>query len=149
MSMEIQKKYSQIIDDFKIFSSKYYDDNEEIENQTFAEFLIKIANISRISFNQSNYILKVLYSKYEKLNESEKHNDTIISSLDQFMEEFSSWIKTNNQYVEKELEKYFNDVKNTYIEKEIDDTTKEYFKKLYKELTILYFQCEISFPVVL
>lgn len=84
MSMEIQKKYSQIIDDFKIFSSKYYDDNEEIENQTFAEFLIKIANISRISFNQSNYILKVLYSKYEKLNESEKHNDTIISSLDQF-----------------------------------------------------------------
>ena len=148
MSIEIQKNYSKIIDDFKIFSTKFYDDNEEIENQTFAEFLIKVANISRICFNQSNYILEVLYSKYENLNKPNENNETIISSLDQFKEDFSSWIKTNYEYTEKELEKYFINVKIPYIEEEKDNNTKEYFTKLYKELTILYFQCEISFPSV-
>ena len=146
MSIEIQNKYSVIIDDFKIFSKKYYDDNEEIENQTFGHFLIKIANISRMSLNHSNHILEKLYSENEKsfINS----NDIIISSLEQFREEFSSWVKNNWEFVEKELEKYFNKNEIPFIEEEKDIEAKNYFKKLYKELTILYFQCEISFPLV-
>ena len=144
MSIEIQNKYSVIIDDFKIYSKKYYDDNEEVENQTFGLFLRKIANISRMSLKDSNYILQVLYSKYE----NSQSNETIISSLEQFREEFSSWIKNNWEFVGKELEKYFKKNEIPFIEEEKDIEAKNYFKKLYKELTILYFQCEISFPLV-
>ena len=135
------------MDYFKRFSSRFFNDDEEIENQTIAEFLIKIANISRISFNDSNQFLRKIYNNYDKLKD--KNNETIISSFDQFREDFSSWAKNNNEMINIELQNYLKYEKIPYINEEIDEKSKDYFKKLYKELILLYFQCELSFPSIL
>ena len=145
-SKDIQIKLSEIMDYFKRYSSRFFNDDEEIENQTIAEFLIKIANISRISFNDSNCFLKKIYNNYEKLKD--KNNETIISSFDQFREDFSSWVKNNNSIINIELQNFLKYIKIPYINEEIDENSKDYLKKLYEELLILYFQCELSFPSI-
>jgi len=146
-SKDIQIKLSEIMNNFKIFSSRFFNDKEEIENQTIGEFLMKIANISRKSYNDSNIFLKLRYYDYESLKY--KDNDTIISSLEQFREEFSSWVKNNNKMIDSELQNFFLKYeKIPYIDEEKDENSKEYFKKLYEELVLLFFQCELSFPSI-
>jgi hypothetical protein len=145
-SKDIQNKLSEIMDNFKRFSSRFFNDTEEIENQTFGEYLIKIANLSRISYNDSNIFLKIMYYDYESLKY--KDNDTIISSLEQFREEFSSWAKNNNEMINSKLKEYLKCEKIPYIDEEKDKNSKDYFKKLYEELVLLYFQCELSFPSI-
>jgi hypothetical protein len=79
-----------------------------------------------------------------------KNYETIISSLDQFKMEFSSWIKNNNQFMENSLEEF---VKNTnineYLKEQKEEYSKNYLQKLYKDLLILFFQCELSFPSII
>ena len=149
MSKDAQNKLSKIIDAFKIYSVIFFNDNDEIENKTIGEFLYKIANISRISYNHSNELLSKIYDDFSKKNEA---NETIISSLDQFKEEFSTWVKNNEDYVNNKIEIYIKD-KNinkiiTYISEEKDEKTKRYFISLYKELQTLYIICELSFPSI-
>ena len=145
MSIDIQNKLSKIIDAFKIYSSKFFNDDDEIENKTIGEFLYKVANISRISYNHSNVILKLLYNKFSQKNEA---NKTIISSLDHFKEEFSTWVKNHIDYAINKIETYIQNQIISYINDEKDEKTKQYFKNLYKELSILYFICELSFPSI-
>ena len=59
-SKDIQNYYSEIIDYFKRYSANYIDDNDNPENKTIGEFLEKIANISRKSYNDSNKFLELL-----------------------------------------------------------------------------------------
>ena len=134
------------MDNFKRFSINFIKDEDEIENQTIGEFLIKIANISRISFNHSNIFLKIMYYNYE--SKKYKDNEIIISSLDQFREEFSSWAKNNNEMINSELKKYLKCEDIPYIKEQIDKNSKDYFRKLYEELVLLYFKCELSFPSI-
>ena len=55
-SKDIQDFYSKILDNYKTYSVNYIDDNEP-ENKTIGEFLEKVANISRKSYNDSNKFL--------------------------------------------------------------------------------------------
>ena len=79
MPNDIQNKLSLIMHDFKVISSDYVNDNDEIENQTLGEFLYKVANIARISYNNSNECLQKIYSKFEENN---KNKESIIFFLD-------------------------------------------------------------------
>ena len=144
-SKDIQNYYSEIIDYFKRFSIDYFNDNNERENKTIGEFLESVANISRKSFNHSNEFLEKIYNDFENSN---KNNQTIISSIDEFKLEFSNWVK-NNEYI------IFNCNLDKFLKSKIilpnvqnDEKTKNYLKRLHKELLILYFKCEISFPAV-
>ena len=144
-SKDIQNYYSEIIDFFKRYSINYINDDDEPENKTI-EFLEKVANISRKSYNDSNKYLQLLYNKFKNI---EKNNETIISSLDQFKMEFSSWIKNNNQFMEICLEDFVKISNiNEYLNELKEEETKNYLEKLYKDLLILFFQCELSFPSI-
>ena len=57
MSNDIQNKLSLIMNDFKVISFDYVND-DDIENQTLGEFLYKLVNIARISYNNSNECLQ-------------------------------------------------------------------------------------------
>jgi hypothetical protein len=78
-----------------------------------------------------------------------KNYETIISSLDQFKIEFSSLVKNNNQFMKNSFEEF---VKNTnineYLNEQKEENSKNYLKKLYKDLLILFLQCELSFPSI-
>ena len=145
-SKDIQNYYSEIIDYFKRYSTNYIDDDDEPENKTLGEFLEKVANISRKSYNDSNKFLELLYDKF---NNIKYKSETIISSVDQFKMEFSSWVKNNQQFIENNLE-YFIKERNIdkYINEQKEQNKKNYLEKLYKDLLILYFQCELSFPSI-
>ena len=145
-SKDIQNYYSEIIDYFKRYSTNYIDDDDEPENKTIGEFLENVANISRKSYNDSNKFLELLYDKF---NNIKNKSETIISSVDQFKMEFSSWVKNNQQFIENNLE-YFIKERNIdkYINEQKEQNKKNYLEKLYKDLLILYFQCELSFPSI-
>ena len=147
MPNDIQNKLSPIMHDFKVISSNYVNDDDEIENQTLGEFLFKVANIARISYNNSNECLQKIYSKFEDNN---KNKESIIFSLDQFKEEFSTWVKNNYDEIQKndidKLSENINEYKIIIDEK--DEKTKKYLIKLYKELLILYFLSELSVPSI-
>ena len=66
-SKDIQNYYSEIIDYFKRYSTNYIDDDDEPENKTVGEFLEKVANISRKSYNDSNKFLELLYDKFNNI----------------------------------------------------------------------------------
>ena len=147
MPNDIQNKLSPIMHDFKVISSNYVNDDDEIENQTLGEFLFKVANIARISYNNSNECLQKIYSKFEDNN---KNKESIIFSLDQFKEEFSTWVKNNYDEIQKndidKLSENINEYKIIIDEK--NEKTKKYLIKLYKELLILYFLSELSVPSI-
>ena len=146
-SKDIQNYYSEIIDYFKRYSTNYIDDDDEPENKTVGEFLEKVANIFRKSYNDSNKFLELLYDKF---NNIKNKSETIISSVDQFKMEFSSWVKNNKQFMENNLE-YFIKERNIdkYINEQKEQNKKNYLEKLYKDLLTLYFQCELSFPSII
>jgi len=145
-SKDIQNYYSEIIDYFKRYSTNYIDDDDEPENKTLGEFLEKVANISRKSYNDSNKFLTLLYKEFKNI---ENNYETIISSVDQFKMEFSSWVKNNNQLMVNSLEDFIKNTNiNEYINEQKEEYTKNYLKKLYKDLLLLFFQCELSFPSI-
>jgi len=144
-SKDIQNYYSEIIDYYKRYSVNYINDDEP-ENKTIGEFLEKVANISRKSYNDSNKFLTLLYKEFKNI---ENNYETIISSVDQFKMEFSSWVKNNNQLMVNSLEDFIKNTNiNEYINEQKEEYTKNYLKKLYKDLLLLFFQCELSFPSI-
>ena len=145
-SKDIQNYYSEIIDYYKRYSVNYINDDDEPENKTIGVFLEKVANISRKSYNDSNKLLQLLYNKFKNVK---RNYETIISSLDQFKMEFSSWIKNKNQLMEKSLENFVKNANiNEYLNEQNEEETKNYLEKLYKDLLLLFFQCELSFPSI-
>jgi len=144
-SKDIQNYYSEIIDYYKRYSVNYINDDEP-ENKTIGEFLEKVANISRKSYNDSNKLLALLYKEFKNI---ENNYETIISSVDQFKMEFSSWVNNNNQLMINSLEDLIKNANiNEYINEQKEENTKNYLKKLYKDLLLLFFQCELSFPSI-
>ena len=144
-SKDIEIKYKEIINYFEINSANFFNDEDEKENQTIGEYLIEIANISRISNNDSNQLLKILYEEFDSLKNK---NKVIIYSPYQLKMEFSSWVKNNNQIINKKIEDFLKTKTIDIIIKQKEQNKKDIFYKLYKELLILYFQCELSFPSI-
>ena len=144
-SKDIQIKLNEIFDYFKIYSNNFFDDNEEIENQKIGEFLLKVANISRISYNLSNVILKSIYDNFIKSEDN--YFKKKITSPEEIKKDFSSWAKNNIIDIENKISDYLNNIEILYI-KEEDYNNKNFFNKLIKDLSILFFKCELSFPSI-
>ena len=145
-SSDIQTKNKEITIEFMKFSPNFINDEDENENQTLGMQLIRIANISRRSYNDSNKLLEFVYKYFEK----EIYKDIIISSPEQIRKNFSSLVKKSKDdtivinFVDNLLKK----LDLPFIINEKNKEIKSYFINLYRKLLILYFQCELSFPSV-
>jgi hypothetical protein len=147
---DIQIKNLDITRDFEenIYSD-YINDKDVNENESIAYFLYDIANISRLALNESNKFLEALYHKYKEKNKKIiNKEDIVITTLDQFKKEFSSWVKANSNFTNTFLADYLSKIDLLVIKNTQQKETKKYFKKLYRDLITLYFQCELSIPTV-
>ena len=121
-SKDIQEEKKQITRIFQKEALNCIDDREEIENENIAKFLINMANVSRKAYNNSNELFINIFKEFS-----------------------SSWVKEYEKEPEgkKKYENYFNlfKGKGRYAEE-------DYISTLLSQLTILYFHCELSFPIV-
>ena len=144
-SKDIQNKNNEIIRDFMQFSTNFIKDEDAKENQTLGTKLFLVANISRCAYNDSNQILYQIYKDFE----GEKDKDIIIDSPEQFRKNFSNWVKKPKNW--QNSKRYFDNLTNKFNENfvfEEKKSFKNYFIKLYRDLLVLYFLCELSFPSV-
>lgn len=144
---DIQNKNLDITRDFENYYSNFINDCDEEENETIAIFLKHIANLSRISYNESIKFLDFLYKEYEDSKKNKVKDKIIIFTLEQFKKQFSSWVKNNNN-IESIVNKYLNKLDLSYITKIENKEMRQYFLILFKELLILYYQCHLSFPSI-
>ncbi len=131
----------------KIFLNEaqyYFYDEEEIKNENIGIFLIKVAKISRNAYNISNELFINKFKKFPKITEKEK-NISNLKNDEQLRKEFSSWAKQYEKKLKgkKKYENYFNSFEGLFKYPE-----EEYLYSLLCQLTKLYFNCELSFPIV-
>ena len=143
-SKDIQEENKKITNIFEKEALNYIDNNEKIKNENIAKFLIKVANVSRKAYNNSNELFINMFNEFSKFTEEEK-NISALKNDEQLRKEFSSWVKEFEKEPEgkKKYENYFNlfKGKGQYAKE-------DYISTLLSQLTILYFHCEISFPII-
>ena len=143
-SKDIQDENKEITRIFQKEALDYIDDDEEIENENIAKFLINVANVSRKAYNNSNELFIKMFKEFSKITEKE-NNISNLKNDEQLRKEFSSWIKEYEKDLDgkKKYENYFNSFKGKgkYAKE-------DYISTLLSQLTILYFHCELSFPIV-
>ena len=149
LSKDIEEKNCEITREFEKFAyDNFIIEKETIENEKLGHYLLDIANISRIAYNNSNEFLHLIYEEYQKSNENDIK---IISSVDEIKQNFSFWAKKNNRMIIEKANAFVGNleiIKIPYISKQEEETIKNYFFKLYKNLLILYYMCELSFPSI-
>ena len=142
-SKDIQEENKEITRNFQNEAYNYMNKNEKVENENVAKFLEYVAQISRISYNVSNKILKTMKEKFVELKKKK------ISFEDEnIAKEFSFWIKSLEK--EKDIFKEYENIliqENLFEESE-DDKESKYLKGLFNDLSIMYFHCNIAFPLV-
>ena len=142
-SKDIQEENKEITRNFQNEAYNYMNKNEKVENENVAKFLEYVAQISRISYNVSNKILKTMKEKFVELKKKK------ISFEDEnIAKEFSFWIKSLEK--EKNIFKEYENIliqENLFEESE-DDKESKYLKGLFNDLSIMYFHCNIAFPLV-
>jgi len=139
-SKNIQDENKEITRNFQNEAFKYMNNpNENIENETISLFLKEVARISRIAYNESKKLIKKMQEKYRP----KKHfiND------EESRKEFSSWVKNlEKEKGKKEFENYIGPIK--LFEKLENNEQQKYLSKLFNDLTIMYFHCDLAFPLV-
>ena len=109
--------------------------NESVENENIALFLKEVATIARKAFNEGKQLNKIMKENYYKIKGNKLSlNDEYINK------DFSCFIK--NIEKERGVQEYVN-----FFEKK-DNVDKKFLNQLFKDLTIMYFHCGISFPLV-
>ena len=140
---DIQEENKEITRNFQNEAYNYMNANEKVENENIASFLKNVAIISRISFKEHKNLNKEMEEKYLMLPGNKKQKDEEI-----YKKEFSQWIKNLEKKEGKRIyDNFLNQLKP--FEKEIKDNKEQkYLKQLLYDLIIMYFHCDISFPIV-
>ena len=140
---DIQEENKEITRNFQNEAYNYMNANEKVENENVASFLKNVAIISRISFKEHKNLNKEMEEKYLMLPGNKKQKDEEI-----YKKEFSQWIKNLEKKEGKRIyDNFLNQLKP--FEKEIKDNKEQkYLKQLLYDLIIMYFHCDISFPIV-
>ena len=140
---DIQDENKEITRNFQNEAYNYMNANEKVENENVADFLKNVAMISRLSFKEKKILNQIMKEKYLKTLENKKPEDD-----ENCKKEFSQWIKNSEK---KDGKKIYDDFLKQIkpFKKEIkDDKERIYLKKLLYDLIIMYFHCDISFPLV-
>ena len=140
---DIQEENKEITRNFQNEAYNYMNANEKVENENVASFLKNVAIISRISFKEHKNLNKEMEEKYLMIPGNKKQKDDEI-----YKKEFSQWIKNLEKKEGKKIyDNFLNQLKP--FEKEIKDNKEQkYLKQLLYDLIIMYFHCDISFPIV-
>ena len=140
---DIQEENKEITRNFQNEAYNYMNANEKVENENVASFLKNVAIISRISFKEHKNLNKEMEEKYLMIPGNKKQKDDEI-----YKKEFSQWIKNLEKKEGKRIyDNFLNQLKP--FEKEIKDNKEQkYLKQLLYDLIIMYFHCDISFPIV-
>ena len=139
-SKDIQNENKEITRNFQNKAFDYMNNpNEKVENETISIFLKEVARISRLAYKEGKKLLKKMKEKYGQ----KKHfEDNEISR-----KEISSWIKLlEKEKGKKEYENIIGKVKLFGNSK--NDDEQKYLTKLFYDLTIMYFHCDLAFPLV-
>ena len=138
---DIQEENKEITRNFQNEAYNYMNTVEKVENENVSTFLKEVGKLSRISYIQGKKLLKIMEEKYLKLKGSK-----ILFDEDS-KKEFSCWIKNlETEKGKKEYENILNQV--NLFEKDKDKKEQQFLLKLFYDLTIMYFHCNISFPLV-
>ena len=138
-SKDIQEENKEITRNFQNETYNYMNVNEKVENENVALFLREIARLSRISYNKKNLLLKLMKEKYIK----EKGNKSINGENSE--KEFSSWVK---KFEKENGNKEYLNILNQIKLFDNNNTNQKYLEKLFYDLTIMYFHCDLSFPSI-
>jgi len=138
-SKDIQEENKEITRNFQNETYNYMNVNEKVENENVALFLKEVARLSRISYNKKNLLFKLMKDKYIK----QKGNISLDNENSK--NEFSSWVK--NFEKENGNKEYLN-ILNQIKLFENNNKEQKYLEKLFSDLTIMYFHCDLSFPSI-
>ena len=140
---DIQEENKEITRNFQNEAYNYMNATEKVENENVASFLKNVAIISRLSFKERKSLYKIMEEKYLKItdNKTPKNDEN-------YKKEFSQWVKNlEKKEGKKEYDNFLNQLKP--FEREIKNNKEQiYLKKLLYDLIIMYFHCDISFPLV-
>ena len=129
-SKDIQEENKEITRYFQNEAYNYIKDDEEVENENIAKFLKKVGIISRVSYNQVKKLYKIMKNKYMK----------------NFEKKFSSYVKNLEEKKGYKYENILNKVK--FVKNDEDEKEQKFLLKLFYDLSIMYFHCNISYPLV-
>jgi hypothetical protein len=141
---DIQEENKKITRNFQNETYKFLNFKEEIENESVAMFFKDVAEISRISFNLGRNIFITAKEKFKDW----KKNNNISFEDENIKKEFSCWIKSleKGNDLLSFYEFFFNQIK---LFKDNEKNVKnEYLLKLFYDLTIMYYHCNLAFPLV-
>ena len=138
-SKDIQEENKEITRNFQNETYNYMNVNEKIENENVALFLKEVARISRISYNNKNLLFKLMKDKYIQIKGNISFND------ENSKKEFSSWVK---KFEKENGNKEYLNILNQIKLFENNNTNEKYLEKLFYDLTIMYFHCDLSFPSI-
>ena len=138
-SKDIQEENKEITRNFQNETYNYMNVNEKIENENVALFLKEVARISRISYNNKNLLFKLMKDKYIQIKGNISLND------ESSKKEFSSWVK---KFEKENGNKEYLNILNQIKLFDNNNTNQKYLEKLFYDLTIMYFHCDLSFPSI-
>ena len=138
-SKDIQEENKEITRNFQNETYNYMNVNEKIENENVALFLKEVARLSRISYNKKNLLFKLMKDKYIQIKGNISFND------ENSKKEFSSWVK---KFEKENGNKEYLNILNQIKLFDNNNTNQKYLEKLFYDLTIMYFHCDLSFPSI-
>ena len=136
---DIQEENKEITRNFQNETYNYMNVNEKIENENVALFLKEVARLSRISYNNKNLLFKLMKDKYIQIKGNISFND------ENSKKEFSSWVK---KFEKENGNKEYLNILNQIKIFENNNINQKYLEKLFYDLTIMYFHCDLSFPSI-
>ena len=138
-SKDIQEENKEITRNFQNETYNYMNINEKIENENVALFLKEVARLSRISYNKKILLFKLMKDKYIQIKGNISFND------ENSKKEFSSWVK---KFEKENGNKEYLNILNQIKLFDNNNTNQKYLEKLFYDLTIMYFHCDLSFPSI-
>ena len=162
-SEDIEKKNIEITKIFQNEAFNRVNDDEKEENKSIADFFLRVAKLARIAFYTQKELLAPIKKLFFEYKESEGKN-YIVKSEEDFKREFSCWVKKKEEEEEKKkkikgikqnnlnLSEIYKEnlekAKDKIFEEDDDKQLKEFLSKIFDSLTLMYFHCYLSIPLV-
>ena len=147
-SKEIQEENKEITRNFQNEAYNHMSVNEKKENENVAVFLFRVAQIARIAHSKQKILFQFMKEKYLESNKIDIN--VFEKEKEKSLQEFSSFVKNSekNKQTKEDYIKILSQVKLYEKDEKNNNKENEFITKLFFDLSILYFHCSISFPLV-
>lgn len=144
-SRDIEIENKEITRNFQNQAYNYMNSNEKIGNENVALFLRKVAQLSRIAYNEGKKLFIIMKKNYAKIKEINEKNISL--NDENIKKEYSAWVKN----LEKEKGKIiYENILNQDNPLGKNENIKEnqILSKIFNDLSLMYFHCNLSFPSI-